>query len=99
MKTLRVGRGPKPGPTNHPLMQGHLDMAQPFVVATDHAIWGTFPEFTDARDHADAIAQVEPYGERIMVLFHGQQPVYTVPGQASISRASSTRSPSPLKPF
>jgi hypothetical protein len=91
-------KAPKPGPTNRPLMQGHLDMTLPFIVATDAAIWGTFPEFHLATSLADRIAEVEPYGSRILVMLHGKQ-VYAVPGQASISRLAATRAASPLKPF
>jgi hypothetical protein len=86
-------RAPKPEdkPTaSHPLMQAHLQMDLPFTVATDHAIWGTFAEFHPATNLANAIAQVEPYGERIAVLLHGKT-VYALPGQAAISGAAVRR--------
>jgi predicted TIM-barrel fold metal-dependent hydrolase len=81
------GKAPKPESLAHPLMQAHLQMDLPFVVATDHAIWGTFPEFHLATHLADQVAQVEPYGERITVLLHGKI-VYAIPGQAPTSVAA-----------
>jgi len=89
VKITRVRSGPKPTPF-HPLMQAHLEMDRPFVVATDRAIWGTFSEFQQATEYADRISWVEPYGSRIMVLMNGQR-LYGTVGQGSVLKPSISR--------
>ena len=62
-----------------PLMQVQPDMSLPYVVATDHAIWGTFKSGLRAAVHADRVALTQPFGERVIVTLDSM-PIYSIIG-------------------
>lgn len=92
MRLPRFGKRPNPEPQArlHPLMQAHYDPSLPYWVASDHAIWGTFDDAEAAITTAEAVAMVEPIGERVLVTFVGIG-VYTTFGRNSATiRATSS---------
>ena len=70
-----IGHRATPGP----LMQPNPDMSLPYVVATDHAIWGTHLVANGAAYHADRVALTQPFGERVIVTLR-DIPIYSVVG-------------------
>jgi len=95
MNLFRRGKAPDPvdQATPHPLMQAHYDPSLPYWVASDHAVWGTFDNgggMANACRLADAVAESEPVGERIMVTLNGVV-VYSVRGSNQTQRKSARR--------
>ena len=71
MNPFRRGSEPmaRPAPTSHPLMQAFIDRDLPYLVVTDHAVWGSFAEHGDAIALAGRVADAEPVGERVFVMY------------------------------
>jgi hypothetical protein len=66
--TLRRSVGPpEPHAAPHPLMQASIDFTRPFIVATDHAVWGTFDSLEDATRRWHDVMDAETVGERVAI--------------------------------